>query len=154
MNGEITPDMEMCDVPPTWQSRSHTVLEDFGPDVVLTGVSAMWALCAALKPTLFTASCVSSVRRRRVSSTLICWEERRIDASEVLLERGIGITNPLRTICDVLRYPNVTDQNMRDLETLITTSNVGVHEIYVSLSEKQKVPYKEMALSRLDLLAL
>jgi hypothetical protein len=154
MDGEITPDMELCDVPPTWQSRSRSVLQDFGSDVVLTGVSAMWALSAAIRPNIFTASFISSHRRRRGSSALISWEERRLDGSEVFLERGIGITTPLRTMCDVLRFPHFTDRNKHDLETLISMTNTEVADIHVALSEKQKVPYKEMALSRLDLLAL
>lgn len=154
LDGEISPDLEICDVPPSWQSRSQSVLQDFGSDVVLTGVSAMWALSAAIRPNIFTASCISSHRRRRVTSAVISWEERRIDESEVYLERGIGITTPLKTMCDVLRFPHFTDQNKHDLETLISMTNTEVADIQVALSEKQKVPYKEMALSRLDLLAL
>jgi hypothetical protein len=154
MDGEITPDLEICDVPPTWQSRSQSVLQDFGPNVVLTGESAMWALGAAMRPNVFTASCTSSRRKRRVSSAFICWEERRFVRSEVFLERGVGITTPLRTICDVLRFPHFADRNIRELKTLISMNRIEVVDIQVALSEKRKVPYKEVALSRLDLLAL
>ena len=84
----------------------------------------------------------------------MCWEERRLDKSEVLLERGIGVTTPLRTMCDVLRFPHFTDRNKHELETLITMTNTQVDDIQVALRVKRKVPYKEMALSRLDLLAL
>jgi len=154
LDGEISPDIELCDVQPTWQSRSRTVLEYFGPDVVLTGVSAMWALGAAIRPHVFTASCISILQRRRVSSTVICWEERRLDKSEVYLERGIGFTTPLRTMCDVLRVPHFTERNKHELETLIRMTNTTVDDIFVALSEKRKVPYKDMAISRLNLLTL
>lgn len=154
MDGDISPDIELWDVPPTWQSRSRSVLEHCGPNVVLTGVSAMWALNASLRPAIFTASSVSSVRSRRVSSSYICWEERRFDTSELFLERGIGISSPLRTMCDVLRFPHFTNQNKTDIETLINMTSTGVHDIYVALKQKRKVPYKEMALSRLESLTL
>ena len=154
MDGEISPDIELCDVPPTWQSRSRAVLEDYGPNVVLTGVSAMWALSASLRPAVFTASSASRIRSRKVSTSAISWEERRFDMSELFLERGIGVSSPLRTICDVLRFPHFTVQNKTDVETLIHITNSGVHDIYVALNQKRKVPYKEMALSRLDLLTL
>jgi hypothetical protein len=77
-----------------------------------------------------------------------------LDKSEVYLERGIGFTTPLRTMCDVLRVPHFTERNKHELETLIRMTNTTVDDIFVALSEKRKVPYKDMAISRLNLLTL
>jgi hypothetical protein len=85
---------------------------------------------------------------------MISWEERNLEKSEVYLERGIGITTPLRTMCDVLRFPHFTERNKQEIETLIRMTNTKVDDILVALNEKRKVPYKDMAISRINLLTL
>ena len=152
MDGELSRDIELLDTPPSWQSRSVALLEDCGPDVVLTGVSALWAFGAAQIPAFHTASYISDRRRRTTLRSSICWEERCFYEGDILLENGIGVTSPTRTMCDVLRFANFTQQHKSDIETLIKISSISIQEITDALKQRPKVPYKEMALSRLNLL--
>lgn len=153
LDGELSPDHQLIDVPASWQSRSKSVLAKYGTDLVLTGLSALWAYGSGPEPYVHSASFVNGRRKRNATIPMILWEERTFNLTDYVLDDGIGVTSRLRTICDVLRFSTFTDQHKTHVETLITFSGINFFTIHKSLSSKEKVPYKELALLRLDTLA-
>lgn len=148
LEGEILSGLHI-DSPDTWRERSHSVLYMEHSPLVLTGLSAAWALGVGVKPTKLTASTIDFQRLRDAHNVAVNIEQRALASDHYWKENNCGVTTPLRTISDLLR----------STDTPWTHSSTVVAQMVVAYGVSQSVleqfidslgvtPYKHQALQR------
>lgn len=125
LSGEINQDHDFWDEVQNWRTRSWKILQEERHPVVLTGISAVWALGLSREPNKHTASTVTVRRIRRAVQHNLDIEERTLKSNDVWMESTWGITSPLRTTIDLLKSGQVEDQ----LVQVLCRNVMSVHEI-------------------------
>lgn len=149
LSGEINQDHDFWDEVPNWRTRSWKILQQERHPVVLTGISAVWALGLCGEPNKHTASTVTVRRIRRAVHHNLDIEERTLVSTDVWLDSTCGITTPLRTTIDLLRSGNVNDRLVHDLcRNVMSAHEISQETILRKLNNMISVPNKRTALRR------
>lgn len=149
LSGEINQDHDFWDEVQNWRTRSWKILQQERHPVVLTGISAVWALGLCKEPNTHTASTVTVRRIRRAVHHNLDIEERTLASTDVWLESTSGITSPLRTIIDLLRSGHVNDQLVQGLcRNVMSAYEISQETVLRRLNNMISVPNKRTALRR------
>lgn len=149
LDGEVTSEYQFWDVVQDWRSRSTHVLNQFTAPLVLTGVSAVWALGLCSEPQTHTASTVSTHRVHIPFNTHLRIEERTLKSYDYWLYRQTGVTTPLRTITDILRMRELSDSEASLLTQEIQAKySLSQDTLMEHLQLLNSVPNKRLALNR------
>jgi hypothetical protein len=154
LDGEVSNEGIEWDIPQSWQIRSTRVLWKERHPLVLTGLSAVWGLTGMEpEPARHTASTVTVNRIRETVNPLLAIEERTLNPVEYWLTEKCGVTTPLRTISDVLRMSEISDEiSLQASRLLMTQFHIETKVIVNSIENMISVPHKRMALGRAGLL--
>lgn len=149
LDGEVTSEYQFWDVVQDWRSRSSHILSKFTEPLVLTGVSAVWALGLCSEPQTHTASTVSSQRVHIPFNTQLRIEERTLKGNDYWLYRKTGVTTPLRTISDILRMRQLSDSEaMQHTQEIQAKYSLSQGTLMEHLQLLNSVPNKRLALNR------
>lgn len=153
LQGEVNQHGELWDEVQNWQTRSRKILQHERHPVVLTGVSAVWAMGLCVEPYRHTASTVTTQRIRRPHLQYLHIEERTLTPSEYWLVHSYGITRPLRTCIDLLKMEVLNDQDVQDYcRKIMKEYQFGSSLIVAKINDMTSVPNKRLALNRAKLL--
>jgi hypothetical protein len=155
LEGEVSQHRVLWDQMDDWQTRSAAVLKDGKHPLVLTGLSAVWAYGLWPEPLPHTASTVSNDRIRMSETRTLRIEERRLGSKEYWLHGTAGVTQPMRTISDLLRQENFThDAELSCITSVMTHFGINKAEVIACLKQLKSVPYKRTALMRAEELSI
>lgn len=149
LDGELSRHHELWDEIQSWKTRSFQVLGKEQHPVVLTGLSAAWALGVGDEPLKHCASTITTRRIRTAENPLLKIEERSLDASEIWRDNNVGVTSPLRTITDVLKTALITKDQWHNIPyELMDLHSITIEQVIASIESMNYVPYKRRALHR------
>lgn len=149
LEGEVNQNADLWDVVHNWRSRSHAVLGQEKHPLVLTGLSAIWAFGLSREPLLHNASTVTRSRIRIPVNSRIHIEERTLTDQDYWLCSFVGVTSPLRTIIDILRMDNLSDDTVYGVvHSVMSEFSIEQSTIYRCLETMHSVPHKKRALMR------
>jgi hypothetical protein len=155
LEGEVSQHRMMWDQVDDWRTRSIAVLRDEKHPLVLTGMSAVWAFGLRPEPLRHTASTVGNDRIRIPENRWLRIEERRLCSEEYWLHGTSGVTQPLRTITDLLRQENLAhDTHYSCITAVMTHFGITQAKVIECLQELKSVPYKRAALIRAEQLSI
>lgn len=155
LEGEVSQHRVLWDQVDDWRTRSAAVLRVEKHSLVLTGLSAVWAYGLCQEPLPHTASTVSKDRIRMSENRSLRIEERRLGSEDYWLHGTSGVTQPLRTITDLLRQENfVHNVNHSCIASVMTHFGISQAEVIACLNKLKSVPYKRAALIRAEQLRI
>lgn len=153
LDGEITLTHALIDDADDWRQRSHRIIGKALHKAVLTGYSAAWALHCGPEPYEHSVSYVSLQERSFGVHPFFRVEERLLSESDVLLNGFTGVTTPLRTCLDLLRITSEsTEKTLEIVSNLQSSFGVTKESLIAIFASKKKIPYKTIALERINLL--
>lgn len=151
LDGDITEDGMFLDAPDDWRERLTRVLWGHQMNVVLTGLSAAWALGSTLMPQIHTVTALPGHGHSLSPRMNFRAEERTLAENDVWFHNGFGVTTPLRTVSDLLRTPTVSpNMQSRVCREVMTVQHLSTAEIRESILAMRFVPYSRQALQRLE----
>lgn len=149
LDGELSRHHELWDEIQSWKTRSFHVLSKEKHPLVLTGLSAAWALGVGDEPLNHCASTITTRRIRRAENPVLKIEERSLDASEIWRSKNVGVTSPLRTITDVMKTELITTEQWHYIpRELMDSHSITIEQVIASIESMNFVPHKQRALNR------
>lgn len=151
LDGDVTPEGMFLDAPDDWRTRLTRVLWGNQVNIVLTGLSAAWALGSTWMPHIHTVTGLPGHGPSLSPRMNFRAEERTLAETDVWLHHCYGVTTPLRTVCDLLRTPTMSsDLRSRVCLEVMTVQHLSTAEVRDSILAMRFVPYSRQALQRVE----
>lgn len=151
LDGDVTPEGMFLDAPDDWRARLSRVLWGYQMSVVLTGLSAAWALGSTWMPQIHTVSGLPGHAPSLSPRMNFRAEERTLSESDVWRHNSYGVTTPLRTVSDLLRAPTLVHElRFRACAQVMKVQLLTFTEIREYILAMRFVPYSRQALVRIE----
>jgi hypothetical protein len=144
------------DEPDSSLQRARTIASKWPGRMIAERLTAAWIWGAADYPPVKHELCVSLGARARASSRYrVTVREVVIDADEVVSFGAVRVTDPTRTLVDIVRFaPHIDASLSTTLTRLAMIGGVTSHDCTQALERRKNLPNKTLAWERISSLGL